>query len=228
MAHVKNHDYHILNPSLWPFIGAVAAFVMLFGAVLFFHDNGPWLLLIGFVGVLYVMFGWWADTVTENKEGDHTPVVLIGLRYGFILFIMSEVMFFAAWFWSFFKHAMYPMSEQSPMVDGVWPPVGIETFDPWHLPLINTLILLCSGAAATWAHHALVHENNRKDIKNGLIIAILLGAIFTVFQAYEYSHAAFGFSGNIYGANFFMATGFHGFHVIVGCLLYTSPSPRDS
>ena len=90
MAHVKNHDYHILNPSLWPFIGAVAAFVMLFGAVLFFHDNGPWLLLIGFVGVLYVMFGWWADTVTENKEGDHTPVVLIGLRYGFILFILQH------------------------------------------------------------------------------------------------------------------------------------------
>ena len=170
MAHVKNHDYHILNPSLWPFIGSVAAFVMLFGAVLFFHGNGPWLLLIGFVGVLYVMVGWWADTVTENKEGDHTPVVLIGLRYGFILFIMSEVMFFAAWFWSFFKHAMYPMSDQSPIVDGVWPPVGIETFDPWHLPLINTLILLCSGAAATWAHHALVHENNRKDIKNGLIL----------------------------------------------------------
>ncbi|MFL2775269.1 MAG: cytochrome c oxidase subunit 3 [Paracoccaceae bacterium] len=218
MAHVKNHDYHILNPSLWPFIGAVAAFVMLFGAVLFFHGNGPWLLLIGFVGVLYVMFGWWADTVTENKEGDHTPVVLIGLRYGFILFIMSEVMFFAAWFWSFFKHAMYPMSDQSPIVDGIWPPVGIETFDPWHLPLINTLILLCSGAAATWAHHALVHENNRKDIKNGLILAILLGGIFTVFQAYEYSHAAFGFSGNIYGANFFMATGFHGFHVIVGTI----------
>ena len=174
MAHVKNHDYHILNPSLWPFIGAVAAFVMLFGAVLFFHGNGPWLLLIGLVGVLYVMFGWWADTVSENKDGDHTPVVLIGLRYGFILFIMSEVMFFAAWFWSFFKHAMYPMSDQSPIVDGVWPPVGIETFDPWHLPLINTLILLCSGAAATWAHHALVHENNRKDIKNGLITAILL------------------------------------------------------
>ena len=218
MAHVKNHDYHILNPSLWPFIWAVAAFVMLFGAVLFFHGNGPSLLLIGFVGVLYVMFEWWADTVTENKEGDHTPVVLIGLRYGFILFIMSEVMFFAAWFWSFFKHAMYPMSDQSPIVDGVWPPVGIETFDPWHLPLINTLILLCSGAAATWAHHALVHENNRKDIKNGLILAILLGGIFTVFQAYEYSHAAFGFSGNIYGANFFMATGFHGFHVIVGTI----------
>jgi len=214
----KNHDYHILNPSLWPLIGALFGFIMLFGAVLFFHDKGPYLLLIGFVGVIYVMYGWWAETVAENKEGDHTPVVLIGLRYGFILFIMSEVMFFLAWFWTFFKHAMYPMGEMSPIVDGVWPPVGIETFDPWHLPLINTLILLCSGAAATWAHHALVHEDNREDVKMGLIISIALGAIFTVFQIYEYSHAAFGFAGNIYGASFFMATGFHGFHVLVGTI----------
>ena len=218
MAHVKNHDYHILTPSVWPFLGALAAFVMLFGAVLFMHDVTPWLLIIGFVGVLYVMFGWWADTIKENFAGDHTPVVLIGLRYGFILFIMSEVMFFAAWFWSFFKHAMYPMGEMSPIVDGVFPPAGIETFDPWHLPLINTLILLCSGAAATWAHHAMAHENNRKDMINGLAIAVILGLIFTVFQAYEYSHAAFGFSGNIYGANFSMATGFHGFHVVVGTI----------
>ena len=218
MAHAKNHDYHILNPSLWPLIGALFGFIMLFGAVLFFHDKGPYLLLIGFVGVISVMYGWWAETVAENKEGDHTPVVLIGLRYGFILFIMSEVMFFLAWFWTFFKHAMYPMGEMSPIVDGVWPPVGIETFDPWHLPLINTLILLCSGAAATWAHHALVHEDNREDVKMGLIISIALGAIFTVFQIYEYSHAAFGFAGNIYGASFFMATGFHGFHVLVGTI----------
>ncbi|MFW2542452.1 cytochrome c oxidase subunit 3 [Primorskyibacter sp. 2E107] len=221
MAHEKNHDYHILNPSIWPLAASVAGFIMLYGAVRFFHDGGPWIMLIGLVGVLYVMFGWWSETVAENKAGDHTPVVQIGLRYGFILFIMSEVMFFFAWFWSFFKHAMYPMHPDglSPQVDGVWPPAGIETFDPFHLPLINTLILLCSGAAATWAHHALVHENNnRQDMKWGLILAIALGAIFTVFQVYEYSHAAFGFAGNIYGANFYMATGFHGFHVVVGTI----------
>ena len=103
-------------------------------------------------------------------------------------------------------------------IGSTWPPAGIETFDPWHLPLINTLILLCSGAAATWAHHAIAHENNRKDLVNGLIISILLGILFTIFQVYEYTHAAFSFSGNIYGANFFMATGFHGFHVIVGTI----------
>jgi cytochrome c oxidase subunit 3 len=221
MAQSKNHDYHILHPSIWPFIGAVGAFVMLFGAVLWMKDITSLMFFAGLVAVLYTMFAWWSEVVHEGQTGDHTPVVQIGLRYGFILFIMSEVMFFAAWFWSFFKHAMYPMGPQSPAIDGVWPPVGVETFDPWHLPLINTLILLCSGAAATWAHHALVHENNRQDMKHGLILAIALGVIFTFFQAYEYTHAGFGFAGNIYGANFFMATGFHGAHVIIGTIFLT-------
>ncbi len=218
MAHEKNHDYHILAPSIWPLLGAVSGFVMLFGAVLLFKDYGPWMFLIGLAGVLYVMYGWWSEMVAESIQGDHTPVVRIGLRYGFIFFIMSEVMFFAAWFWSFFKHAMYPGGPEQPADYQSWPPAGIETFDPWHLPLINTLILLCSGCAATWAHHALVHENNRKDMATGLLIAVGLGVLFTVFQVYEYSHAAFGFSGNIYGANFFMATGFHGVHVVIGTI----------
>ncbi|MEM9049412.1 MAG: cytochrome c oxidase subunit 3 [Pseudomonadota bacterium] len=214
MAHEKNHDYHILQPSIWPFLGALSAFVMLFGAVLFFHGSGPWVLLIGTAGVLYTMFCWWSDVVIESRSGDHTPVVQIGLRYGVIMFIASEVMFFVAWFWSFFKHAMYPMDA----IDNTWPPPGIETFDPWHLPLVNTLILLLSGCAATWAHHALVHDNDRKSLINGLAIAIALGVLFTFTQAYEYTHAAFGFSGNIYGANFYMATGFHGAHVIIGTI----------
>lgn len=218
MAHEKNHDYHILPPSAWPLLGALAGFILLFGSVLYMHEVTPWVMVVGFLFTFYVMWGWWRDVTIEGNTGDHTPVVKIGLRYGVVLFIISEVMFFAAWFWSFFKHAMYPMSEESPMVDGPWPPEGIETFDPWHLPLINTLILLCSGAACTWAHHALAHDNNRKDMRTGLIISVVLGLIFTVLQAYEYNHAAFGFAGNIYGANFFMATGFHGFHVIVGTI----------
>lgn len=222
MALEKNHDYHILTPSLWPLFGAIAAFVMLFGAVLWMSpqidNNQPWVFFAGLAGVFYTMFGWWSETVAENQAGDHTPVVRIGLRYGYIMFIMSEVMFFSAWFWSFFKHALYPMGPMSPIEDSVWPPAGIETFDPWHLPLINTLILLCSGAAATWAHHALVHGNHREDMKKGLALAVFLGVFFTIVQAYEYSHAAFGFSGNIYGANFFMLTGFHGFHVLIGTI----------
>jgi cytochrome c oxidase subunit III len=217
MAGHKNHDYHVLPPSPWPFIAAVGTFVMLVGTVLYFHGSAPWMLLIGVAVVLYVMYGWWRDVVHESLAGDHTPVVIIGLRMGMIMFIISEVMFFAAWFWSFFKHAIYPM----PAVGGIWPPEGIETFDPWHLPLINTLILLCSGCAVTWAHHALVHENNRDHLRWGLALGIALGVLFTIFQIYEYTHAAFGFAGNIYGANFFMATGFHGAHVVIGTIFLT-------
>jgi cytochrome c oxidase subunit 3 len=195
---------------------------MLFGAVMWMPAQGgsPYMFLIGLAMVLYVMYAWWADVIAESRVGDHTPVVRIGLRYGVIMFIMSEVMFFAAWFWSFLKYAMYPMGPMSPLQDGVWPPVGIETFDPWHLPLINTLILLCSGAAATWAHHALVHENNRKDVKNGLILAIMLGALFSVFQVYEYWHGTFGFGRGceIYCSNFILPTLFHGLHVAIGTI----------
>src|SRR5690606_28779150 len=142
MAHAKNHDYHILPPSIWPLLSALGAFVMLFGAVMWMGDVTPWIFFIGLALVLYCMFGWWSDVVHEGQTGDHTPVVRIGLRYGFILFIMSEVMFFSAWFWSFFKHAMYPMTEGSPLIDGVLPPAGIETFDRWQLTLINTLTQL--------------------------------------------------------------------------------------
>lgn len=214
MAGPKNHDYHVLPPSPWPFLGAVSTFIMLVGAVLWFHDYAPWVFFAGLFMVFYTMYVWWRDVIHESRVGDHTPVVMIGLRYGMILFIISEVMFFSAWFWSFIKHAIYPMDA----IDNVWPPAGIETFDPWHLPFINTLVLLCSGCAVTWAHHALVHENNRDHLKWGLWLGIGLGILFTFFQAYEYSHAAFGFAGNIYGANFFMATGFHGFHIIVGTI----------
>lgn len=232
MAGTKNHDYHILTPSLWPFLGALGAFIMLTGAVFYIspnvdgsvwwmpEKNTPVMFLIGLGLVLYVMLGWWTETVRENRAGDHTPVVSIGLRYGVILFIVSEVMFFVAWFWSFFKNALYPHVPDVAGApgDGVWPPVGIETFDPWHLPLMNTLILLCSGCFATWAHHGLAHENDRNALIWGLCGAIALGILFSFFQAYEYGHAAFDFSGNVYGANFFMATGFHGFHVLVGTI----------
>jgi cytochrome c oxidase subunit 3 len=223
MADAKNHDYHVLPPSPWPVLGALGAVLLLSGAVLAMHGMTPWLMVLGLLVVVYTMYVWWSDMVREANAGDHTPVVRIGLRLGFILFIISEVMFFSAWFWSFFKHAIFPMPAELGLTptayaeDGQWPPAGITTFDPWDLPLINTLILLLSGTTVTWAHHALI-EGKRPALLWGLLATVLLGAIFTVFQAYEYSHASFAFSGNIYGANFYMATGFHGFHVIVGTL----------
>ena len=220
-AHAKKHDYHLVNPSPWPFVGSLSAFILAVGAVLYFHDSGPWVMLIGLMGVLYTMVSWWRDVIIEANSGDHTPVVQLHHRYGMILFIASEVMFFVAWFWAYFDASLYPgeaiQFSRTELTGGHWPPDGIETFDPWNLPLINTLILLPSGTTVTWAHHALL-EDNREELKWGLILTVGLGALFTVFQVYEYQHAAFGFSGHIYGATFFMATGFHGFHVIVGTI----------
>jgi cytochrome c oxidase subunit 3 len=221
-AHAKNHDYHLVSPSPWPIIGSISVFVMAAGAVLWFHDiMPPWLLLAGTVGVLYTMYGWWSDVIKEGKAGDHTPVVQMHHRYGMILFITSEVMFFVAWFWAyfdaFFNHDAPEQYARIEAMGASWPPIGVELFNPWHLPLFNTLILLTSGTAVTWAHHALLHRDKR-GLVWGLAITIALGVLFTFVQALEYSEAAFSFSGNIYGASFFMATGFHGFHVLIGTI----------
>ena len=184
-------------------------------------------MLIGLVGVLYTMFMWWRDVIKRERTRAITRrSCQLHLRYGMLLFIASEVMFFVAWFWAFFDASLFPDEADpgrraSQVTGGVWPPKGIEVFDPWHLPLVNTLILLTSGTTVTWAHHALLN-NDRKGLKWGLALTVVLGMLFTSVQAYEYAHAAFAFSrdngGNIYGSTFFMATGFHGFHVIVGTI----------
>jgi cytochrome c oxidase subunit 3 len=203
-SHAKpHHDYHLVDPSPWPVVGSIGAFLMTGGMVMAFYDRGPWVSIIGFAIVLYTMVAWWRDVVEESRADDHTPVVQLGLRYGMVLFIASEVMFFVAWFWAYFHNFFDP----APQVGGVWPPQGIETFDPWHLPLLNTLILLTSGTTVTWAHHAL-QTGDRKGLVQGLILTVLLGMSFTGLQAVEYSHAGFAFAGNIYGATFFMASTF--------------------
>jgi len=210
----KGHDYHLVDPSPWPAFGALAAFISAVGFVLYLHNLTAWMLIIGLLMVAYTMFAWWKDVTREAEfEGHHTPVVQIGMRYGMILFIASEVMFFVAWFWAYFNAAFYPPEA----IGGVWPPKGIETFDPWHLPFANTLILLTSGTTVTWAHHAL-REGDRKGLVQGLVLTVLLGALFTVVQVYEYSHAAFGFKDGIYASTFYMATGFHGAHVLIGTI----------
>jgi cytochrome c oxidase subunit 3 len=215
------HPYHLVDPSPWPLIGSLFAGTMFGGAVLYMHDlklfsviPGTWVMAAGIVGVLLIMFVWWRDVIIEAvRQGHHTPVVQIGLRYGMALFIASEVMFFAAFFWAFFSSSLFP-------VGGVWPPKGIHPFDPWELPFLNTLILLTSGTTVTWAHHALL-ENDRKGLIYGLLLTVILGICFTGCQAWEYTHAAFGFKEGIYPSTFFMATGFHGFHVIIGTCFLT-------
>jgi len=229
MAATKNHDYHILPPDQWPLIGSFSALALTGGGVMWMHDNpyGKFVFLLGLLGVLVTMFSWWGNVIREGKAGDHTPVVQLHLRYGMILFIASEVMFFVAWFWAFFSSALFPAPLEvvegaaSLVTDGSlvaqWPPKGIEVLDPFGFPLLNTFILLCSGTTVTWAHHALIH-GDREGLKRGLWCTILLGVLFTSIQAYEYTQAPFAFKGNIYGATFFMATGFHGAHVIIGTI----------
>ena len=253
MAHGKaHHDYHLVDPSPWPVIGSIGAFVMLLGAVFWMNDSytgffgtglqgTSFLFFIGLVLVLFTMAGWWRDVIRESVVlGLHKPVVKLGFRYGMILFIISEVMFFFAWFWAYFNSAIFP----GDISIGAWPPEGIVTFDPWHLPLINTLILLTSGTTVTWAHHAIL-TGDRKGAAQGLLLTVLLGLSFTAVQAYEYMHAEFTFGlngaelapftdeahgaltagvgnlGAIYGSTFFMATGFHGMHVIIGTVFLT-------
>jgi len=220
MAGAKNHDYHILPPDLVPFICTIGALTFTSGMVLMMHKmpGGTFVPWLGLAILLAGMFQWFVKIVNEAHAGDHTPVVQLHQRYGMILFIASEVMFFVGWFWAFFDFSLFP-SELAEVVGGQFPPKGIEAvMDPFDLPLLNTLILLCSGTTVTWAHHSLIH-GDRDGLKKGLWATILLGLLFTSIQAYEYAHAPFAFGENTYGSSFYMATGFHGFHVIVGTIM---------
>jgi cytochrome c oxidase subunit 3 len=238
MAHegVK-HDYHLVNPSPWPLVGSASATVMALGLVMGLKGimgvpKGNWIVLaLGLIGVLWTMAAWWTDVTKEANEGDHTPVVSIGLRYGMMLFIASEVMFFVAWFWIFFEMALFHHVRTLSPIDDVrtawanWPPKGIEVVPPLQLPLVNTITLLLSGTTSTWAMWAL-ERNDRQGAKIGLMLTIALGLLFTFIQGYEYNHiltdhlfySPEAANAGLYGSAFFMATGFHGFHVIIGTI----------
>jgi len=221
-AKAQKHDYHLVDPSPWPALGALSGFVLTFGLILFMHPDllggigetlGVFSFLPGVAMILMTMAVWWRDVIREaHVEGHHTPVVQLGLRYGMMLFIASEVMFFVAFFWAFFDSALFPRLDPA-----VWPPAGVEAFGPWPIPTVNTLILLSSGATVTVAHHRLL-AGDQKGTVMWLIFTVLLGALFTSFQAYEYIEAPFSFTDGIYSSTFFMATGFHGFHVLVGSI----------
>ncbi len=211
--------FHLVDPSIWPLTGALGAGMTVFGLVQAAHFGTYIYLYLGLAAVLGTMFMWWRDVLVEsNTPGTHSAVVRLGLRYGMALFISSEVMFFVAFFWADFHFALFPLIHVLGTDTPAWPPVGVHTFNPLGLPLLNTMILLLSGTTVTWAHHALL-EGDRKGLKLGLLFTVLLGLTFTACQAMEYSEAPFKFDGGgIYSSVFFLATGFHGFHVIVGTL----------
>jgi cytochrome c oxidase subunit 3 len=167
--------------------------------------------------ILFMMFVWWRDIIREGTfEGQHTVSVQTSLRIGVLLFILSEVMFFFAFFWAFFHSSFNP----SYSIGGVWPPVFLEVLNPWSIPLLNTLLLLSSGASVTWAHHSIVFGSKQQAVLS-LQITLLLATLFTALQGFEYATSSFTISDGVYGSTFFMATGFHGFHVFIGtCFLF--------
>jgi cytochrome c oxidase subunit 3 len=217
----KPHPYHLVSPSIWPLASSFAAGLLALGTVLFMHDvQWKWIhfgvkgTILGFLCVLAVMWFWWRDVIKEAVvEKAHSAETKVGFRYGMALFIASEAMFFVAFFWAFFNAALMPTAA----IGHVWPPANITVFDPFHLPFLMTLVLLLSGCSCTWAHYEILN-NNQKEATKALAITVGLGVIFTFLQAYEYSHASFGFKDGIYSSVFYMATGFHGFHVLIGTI----------
>ena len=221
MSGKVTHPYHLVNPSPWPILTAFSMLLFVVGAAFALHKDpiGYFILGAGVMAIIACVFFWWRDVIREGiADKAHTDRVRVGLRLGMAFFITSEVMFFVAFFWAYFSAAWFPLAPLTDVWDikaGVWPPANIIAFDPFDLPLLNTLILLLSGTTVTWAHHALL-ENNRKDLAAGLACTVGLGVFFSLCQALEYSHAAFGLKDGKYAATFYLATGFHGLHVMIG------------
>lgn len=218
----KGHPFHLVDPSPWPILTAFALMLLAIGAIMFMHEYrfGLYVFGAGFLSVIFCLYSWWGDVIKEGLQKHHTHAVQTGFKIGMVLFILSEIMFFAVFFGSFFKSSLFPAG----ILDGVWvveagiwPPASIKTFDPFDIPFINTLILLLSGTTVTWAHYAF-EENNQKDCITALGFTIVLGIFFSLMQAYEYHHATFAFKDGIYPSNFYLATGFHGVHVIIGTI----------
>lgn len=214
MTNINNHPYHLVDYRPWPLTGAIGTITLVTGIIKWFHNFNINLLILGYIITLLTIYQWWRDICREGTlQGKHTILVSKGLRWGIILFIISEIFFFISFFWAFFHRRLSPNIE----IGSMWPPISIIAFNPFHIPLLNTIILITSGVTVTWAHHALI-ERNFSQTSQGLFITIILGIYFSFLQAYEYLEAPFTISDRIYGSTFFMATGFHGLHVIIGTI----------
>jgi cytochrome c oxidase subunit 3 len=212
----QKHPFHLVDPSPWPLTSSLGCLFLTFGMAMYFHNYSGnfFLILTGLFLIIYSFYTWLRDVVREAVyEGQHTKKVQWGLRNGMLLFIVSEVMFFFSFFWAFFHSALAP----TPEIGSLWPPLGIETINAWDIPLLNTIILLTSGATITWSHHAIIY-GDRKNAIFSLILTIILAVFFTFLQAFEYVEAPFTISDSVYGSTFFLLTGFHGLHVIIGTI----------
>ena len=208
----SHHPFHLVDIRPWPLTASIGALSMTTGLSYWFHYSSMSILILGFLIVRISAYQWWRDISREGTlQGLHNSTVIVNLRWGIILFIVSEVFFFVSFFWAFFHARLAPSVE----IGTQWPPVGIVPFNPFQVPLLNTAILLCSGVTITWSHHALMNGNHTQSVQ-ALVITIILGLYFTTIQAYEYIEAPFSISEAVYGSTFFVATGFHGLHVIIG------------
>nr|YP_009489678.1 cytochrome c oxidase subunit III [Trogonoptera brookiana]SPP23581.1 cytochrome c oxidase subunit III [Trogonoptera brookiana] len=210
----NNHPFHLVDFSPWPLTSSIGMMTLLVGMIKWFHKYNMNLMILGYLIILLSVYQWWRDICRESTfQGKHTILVSKGLRWGMILFIISEVFFFVSFFWAFFHSSLSPNIE----IGIMWPPYSIIPFNPFQIPLLNTIILISSGITITWAHHAIM-ENNFYQMTQGLSLTIILGIYFSILQAYEYFEASFSIADSIYGSIFFMATGFHGLHVIIGTI----------
>nr|YP_009773374.1 cytochrome c oxidase subunit III [Nierstraszella lineata]QIZ12575.1 cytochrome c oxidase subunit III [Nierstraszella lineata] len=206
------NPFHLVEVSPWPLTGSLGALFLTVGLASWFHGFSLMLFSLGTIIILLTMFQWWRDVIRESTfQGYHTQKVSTGLRWGMLLFIASEVCFFFAFFWAYFHSSLAPSVE----VGTMWPPAGIFPLNPFQVPLLNTAVLLASGVSVTWAHHALMAGSRLSSIQ-GLSITVFLGAYFTFLQGGEYLEASFNISDSCYGSTFFVATGFHGLHVLIG------------
>nr|AOY40051.1 cytochrome c oxidase subunit 3 [Scolytinae sp. BMNH 1040341] len=208
----QNHPFHLVDQSPWPLTTSFSVFTMLMGVIKWFHLFKSDLMILGLILTMVSSYQWWRDITRESThQGHHTMKVAKGLQWGMILFIISEIFFFFAFFWAFFHSSLSPTIE----LGLNWPPKEINPFNPLEIPLLNTLILLTSGLTVTWAHHSLM-ENNFNQALQGLTLTVFLGLYFSILQGFEYVEAPFSIADSVYGSTFFMTTGLHGLHVIVG------------
>nr|AJE26413.1 cytochrome c oxidase subunit III [Cosmoscarta bispecularis] len=209
---MKNHPFHMVDYSPWPITGSMGAMTFTSGMLMWFHKLNYNLLILGIMIILLTMIQWWRDIIRESTfQGMHTKIVIKGMKWGMVTFILSEIMFFLSFFWSFFHSSLSPTME----IGMAWPPMGILTFNPMGIPLLNTTILLSSGITITWAHHSLMNNNHNQAMQS-MFMTIMLGIYFSMLQLFEYMESSFTISDSIYGSTFFMATGFHGIHVLIG------------
>nr|UZT67555.1 cytochrome c oxidase subunit 3 [Paramblynotus sp. ZJUH 20220012] len=209
-----NHPYHLVTFSPWPLLTSMNMMFLLLSIIMMFNYKNYFFLYINFINILLCSYQWWRDIIRESTfQGLHSLMILNSLKIGMILFIISELLFFISFFWSYFHSALSPNIE----IGSIWPPKNIIQFNPYMIPSLNTIILLSSGCTITWCHYSILNNKKLQSMLS-LFTTIFLGLIFTMIQFFEYNESMFCMNDSIYGSLFFMTTGFHGLHVIIGSI----------